>query len=420
MSERTPPQILRDLFDAGVSACHPANVVPAALPPRPPGRIVVLGAGKAAAAMAAAVEAAWGAPLEGLVVTRYGHGAPTKWIDVVEAGHPLPDTAGTIAAERALKLARELDENDFALVLLSGGGSALWSAPIPPITLAEKQALTKELVLSGASIAEINCVRKHLSSIKGGRLATAAYPARILTLAISDVPRDDVSVLASGPTVADTSTQNDAKRILANYGIATPVSVASVLNDPKHESIKPGDPRLAQSDMHIIARGADALKAANKVATRLGFDVLLLGNDIEGDARQVARSHAETIRSLQRATKPLLLLSGGELTVAVKGEGRGGPSRQYLLALARALDGRPGVWALACDTDGIDGSDEAAGAWIAPDTIARARAQGLDPNAVEQANDAGTFFDALGQSIVTGPTRTNVNDFRAILVLPGN
>ena len=420
MSQRTPQQILRDLFDAAVAACHPATVVPPALPPRPSGRIVVLGAGKAAAAMAAVVEAAWGAPLEGLVVTRYGHGAPTKWIEVVEAGHPLPDAAGTHAAERALKLARSLGRDDLALVLLSGGGSALWSAPISPITLAEKQSLTKELVLSGASIAEINCVRKHLSSIKGGRLTAAAYPARVLALAISDVPRDDTSVLASGPTVADASTQNDAKRILAAYSFATPVSVASVLNDPRHESIKPGDPHLAHSEARIIARGADALKAANKAATRLGFDVVLLGTDVEGDARVIARKHADILRNMDRPKKPLLLLSGGELTVTVKGEGRGGPSRQYLLTLARALEGVHDTWAIACDTDGIDGNDDIAGAWIAPDTIARARTAGLDPAAAEHANDAGTFFDKLGQSIVTGPTRTNVNDFRAILAMPND
>ena len=420
MSERNPPQILRTLFNVAVAACHPTRVVPKALPPRPQGRIVVLGAGKASAAMAAAVEAAWGTSIEGLVVTRYGHGAHTQAIEVVEAGHPLPDSAGAKAAERALALAHTLGPDDTALVLLSGGGSALWSAPIPPITLAEKQTLTRALVLSGASIAEINCVRKHLSLIKGGRLAAAAHPARILTLAISDVPRDDISVLASGPTIGDATTQNDAKRILANYGIATPVSVASVLNDPRHESIKPADPRLAGSEAHIIARAADALTAANKEATRLGLDVLVLGSDVEGDARQVARKHAEIVRGLVRPTKPLLLISGGELTVAVKGQGRGGPNRQYLLALARALDDTSHTWAIACDTDGIDGSDDTAGAWIAPDTIARARTAGLDAAAAEQANDAGTFFDTLGVSIVTGPTRTNVNDFRAILVMPAD
>ena len=420
MSERTPVETLRHLFDIAVAACHPARVIPAALPPRPPGRIIVLGAGKASAAMAAAVEAVWGGPLEGHIVTRYGHGAPTKWIEVIEAGHPLPDSAGAEAADRALARVQGLTANDLVLVLLSGGGSALWSAPIPPITLAEKQELTKALVLSGASIGDINCVRKHLSRIKGGRLAIAAHPARVLTLAISDVPRDDISIVASGPTVADSTTQHDAKRILSTFGIATPPSVASVLNDRRYESIKPNDPRLAAGSARVIARGVDAVQAANKEAQRLGLDVLVIGSDIEGDAAEVARNQAAVVRGIERPVKPLLLLSGGELTVAVKGQGRGGPNRQYLLSLARAFDGRRNTWAMACDTDGIDGNDDTAGAWIAPDSIERAAQLRLGPEAAEQANDAGTFFDKLGQSVVTGPTRTNVNDFRAILVMPGN
>jgi glycerate 2-kinase len=420
MSKHDPPAILRQLFDTAIATCHPARVVPQALPPRPQGRIVIFGAGKASAAMAVAVEDAWGPPLEGLIVTRYGHGAPAKQIEIIEAGHPFPDAAGAQAAERALARAHELKSDDLALVLLSGGGSALWSAPIAPITLAEKQVLTRELVLSGASIAEINCVRKHLSAIKGGRLAAAAYPAHTLTLAISDVPGDEISVLASGPTVGDPTTQNDAKRILARYEIATPPSIASVLNTPLHESVKPGDPRLGNSEAQIIACGADALAAAADEAQRLDLDVLILGVDMEGDARHVARVHAEIVRHTQRPKKPLLLLSGGELTVTVRGKGRGGPNREYLLSLARAIEGTSKVWAIAGDTDGIDGSDDIAGAWIAPDTLARAKGLGLDPVAAEHDNDAGTFFDRLGQSVVTGPTRTNVNDFRAILVMPGN
>ena len=420
MNTHHPPQILRQLFDAAVAACHPARVVPAALPLRPDGRIVVLGAGKASAAMAAAVEKAWGAPLEGSVVTRYRHGAPTHYVDVIEAGHPLPDAAGADAAKRALTLAHDLGPNDLALVLLSGGGSALWSAPIPPITLGEKQALTRALVLSGASIGEINCVRKHLSAIKGGRLAAAANPARLLTLAISDVPGNDISVLASGPTVADSTTQNDAKRVLARYNIATPWSVASILNRAEHESIKPGDPRLAHSEARIIATARDAIAAAADKAHQLDCDAMMLGVDIQGDARQVAQVHAEIVHGAERRRKPLLFLSGGELTVAVKGSGRGGRNRQYLLALAQALEGVPRVWALACDTDGIDGSDDAAGAWIDSETLTRARAMNLDPGAAKLENDSGTFFEKLGQTIVTGPTRTNVNDFRAILLMPGD
>jgi len=420
MDRSDPAKTLRRLFDVAVAACHPSRVVAKALPKRPPGRVVVLGAGKASAAMAAAVEDAWGAPLEGLIVTRYGHGAATRDIEVIEAGHPLPDAAGAQAAQRALAFAQALTPNDLALVLLSGGGSALWSAPIAPISLAEKQSLTRALVLSGAAIGEINCVRKHLSAIKGGRLAAAAYPARVLTLAISDVPGDDISVLASGPTVADPTTQNDAKRILSRYGIATPWSIASVLNSPANESIKPGDPRLSTSEAHIVARAADALAAASDEAHRLGFDIRILGVDIEGDARDVARSHAEIVAGTATPQKPLLFLSGGELTVAVKGTGRGGPNRQYLLALARALNAMPNVWALACDTDGIDGSDDVAGAWIDSATLARVQVLGLDAAAADLDNDAGTFFDKLGQAIVTGPTRTNVNDFRAVLMMPGD
>jgi hydroxypyruvate reductase len=397
------------LFDAAVEACTPARVVGPALPRRPDGRVVVVGAGKAAAAMAAAVEDAWG-PVEGLVVTRYGHGVPTKRIEVVEAGHPLPDEAGRDAAARALAMVSGLREDDFVLALLSGGGSALWSAPLPPLTLAEKQAITKGLVLSSATIGEINCVRKHLSAIKGGRLAAAAYPARVLTLAISDVAGDDPSVIASGPTAGDPTTVSDARAILAAYGQSAPDGALS-------ESVKPGDPRLARAQFQIIARGADALAAAADEAHRLGFETKMLGVTVEGDPRQVARTHAEIARHTQ-STRPLVLLSGGEFTLNVTGGGRGGRNREYLLAMAEALQAASGIWALACDTDGIDGSDDAAGAWIGPDALAKAKGLGLDVKACAKANDSGRFFAALGQAIVTGPTRTNVNDFRAILIAP--
>ncbi|MFM9864869.1 MAG: glycerate kinase [Micropepsaceae bacterium] len=396
------------MFDAAVAACTPARVVPPALPARPPGRVVVVGAGKAAAAMAAAVEDAWG-PVEGLVVTRYGHGVPTRSIEVVEAGHPLPDAAGRDAAARALQLVSGLSESDLVLVLLSGGGSALWSAPLPPLTLEGKQAITRALVLSSASIGEINCVRKHLSAIKGGRLAAAAYPARVLTLAISDVAGDDPSVIASGPTVGDPTTCADAVAILATYGVR-----GSVL----HESIKPGDPRLARSEYCTVARGADALAAAADEAHRLGLVTKIIGVNVTGDARRVAQAHAEIARDARVGSEPMVLLSGGELTLKVKGSGRGGPNREYLLALAQALHGAPNIWALACDTDGIDGCDDAAGAWIGPDTLAKARALNLDPRAIANENDSGRFFAAIGQAIVTGPTRTNVNDYRAILIAP--
>lgn len=408
---------LRRLFDAAVATCQPARVVPPALPARPPGRVVVVGAGKAAAAMAAAVEAAWG-PVEGQAVTRYGHGVPTRSIEVIEAGHPLPDAAGRDAAARALGLVAPLGEDDFVLALLSGGGSALWSAPLAPLTLTEKQAMTRALVLSSASIGEINCVRKHLSAIKGGRLAAAAYPAHVLALAISDVAGDDLSVIASGPTVGDPTTQRDALDILAKYNVAMSANAAQVLRDPMNESLKLGDGRLARTETQIIARGVDALSAAADEAHRLGFVTKIIGVNVEGDARTAGRTHAEIALHTQAGSQPLVLLSGGELTLTVQGQGRGGRNREYLLAMAEALQGAQNIWALAADTDGIDGNDDAAGAWIGPDTLSKARALSLDVRAVMNANDSGRFFAALGQSIVTGPTRTNVNDFRAILITP--
>lgn len=408
---------LRHLFDAAVTACQPQRVVPPALPVRPKGRVVVVGAGKAAAAMAAAVEDAWG-PVEGLVVTRYGHGVATRAIEVIEAGHPLPDAAGRDAAARALGLVAPLGENDVVLALLSGGGSALWSAPLAPLTLAEKQAITRALVLSSASIGEINCVRKHLSAIKGGRLVAAAYPARVCALAISDVAGDDLSVIASGPTVGDPTTQRDALDILAKYNVAAGEHAMRVLRAPENESLKPGDPRLARTETQIIARGADALSAAADEAHRLCFVTKIIGVNVEGDARRVGRTHAEIALHTPAGAQPVLLLSGGELTLSVQGQGRGGRNREYLLAMAEALQGASNIWALAADTDGIDGTDEVAGAWIGPDTLSKARALSLDVRAAMNANDSGRFFAALGQSIVTGPTRTNVNDFRAILIAP--
>jgi hydroxypyruvate reductase len=404
------PAALRRLFDAAVVACSPGRVVPPALPERPKGRVVVVGAGKAAAAMAAAVEDAWG-PVEGLVVTRYGHGVPTRSIEVVEAGHPLPDAAGRDAAARTLAMVSGLSESDFVLALLSGGGSALWSAPLAPLTLAEKQAITRALVLSSASIDEINCVRKHLSAIKGGRLAAAAYPARVLALAISDVAGDDPSVIASGPTVGDPTTCADAAAILARYGVPVPDGALA-------ESIKPDDPRLRLAETRIVARAADALAAASDEAHRMGFETKIIGVNVTGNARRSAQTHAEIARHTEARAHPMVLLSGGELTLTVKGRGQGGPNREYLLALAEALQGAPNIWALACDTDGIDGSDDAAGAWIGPETLAKARALQLDPRAISNENDSGRFFGALGQAIVTGPTRTNVNDFRALLIVP--
>jgi glycerate 2-kinase len=412
------PELLRRLFDAAFAACHPSRVVGPALPARPAGRVVVVGAGKAAAAMAATVEDVWGAPLSGLVVTRYGHGVATRFVEVVEAGHPYPDAAGEAAARRLLQLVRGLTADDLVLVLLSGGGSALTGVPLSPLRLAEKQDLTRALIRSSGSIHEINCVRKHLSAIKGGRLAAAAFPARVLALALSDVAGDDASVIASGPTVGDPTTQADARAILAKYGVIVPHSAQAVLNDPALESIKPGDARLASSEVRIVARGADAIAAAADEAQRLGFETRVIGVNVEGDARAVAQAHAEIALHSPASPRPLVLLSGGELTLTGSGQGRGGPNREYVLALARALNGAAGIWALAGDTDGIDGSDDAAGAWVGPETLARAAALQLDPRAFQAANDSGAFFAALGQAVVTGPTRTNVNDFRVILIAP--
>lgn len=415
----TPPRLLRRLFDAAVGACHPSRVVAPNLPDRPSGNIIVIGAGKAAGAMAAAVEAAWGPPLKGVVVTRYGHGARTRFIDVVQAGHPLPDAAGASAAQRAIDMAREAHDGDKVVVLLSGGGSALWGLPVPPLTLAEKKVITNALVKSSASIREINCVRKHLSRIKGGRLAATAYPARTLTLAISDVAGDDTSVIASGPTVADDSTQTEALAVLEKYGIAISETARTVLSNNENESIKSGDERLLKTRYKLIARASDALAAAADEANKSGVETRILGVDIEGDARAVAIAHAEAARDAQSAGRSIVLLSGGELTLTVTGQGRGGPNREYLLAMARTLNGAENIWALAADTDGIDGSDETAGGWIGPDTLAKAEAHGIDPAALQRDNDSAAFFKLLDQAVVTGPTRTNVNDFRAILVTPG-
>lgn len=405
--------ILRALFDAAIASAQPAQCVTPHLPPPPKGRTLVLGAGKASAAMARAVEAAWPGPLSGLVVTRYGHGVPCRVIEVVEASHPVPDTAGQRAAERILAAASGGGADDLVLCLISGGGSALLTLPAPGLTLEDKQAVNALLLPSGATIAEMNCVRKHLSAIKGGRLARAAFPARMVTLAISDVPGDDLAVIASGPTVADPTTFADARAILAKYRVGAPAAVTRHLAAAADETPKPGDPRLAHATARLVATPRRALEAAASVARRLGLAPVVLGDAIEGEARIVAAEHAR----LARTTKPgTVLLSGGETTVTVKGEGRGGRNAEYALGLALALDGAPGVSAIACDTDGIDGTEDNAGALVTPDTLARARTLGLDAAIHLAANDAYGFFSAVGDLVVTGPTLTNVNDFRAILV----
>jgi glycerate 2-kinase len=421
MSSEDIRQSLYRLFQAALAAADPARVVSPHLPTPPRGRTLVVGAGKAAAAMARAVEDHWDGVLEGLVVTRYGHGVPCQRIDVVEAAHPVPDAAGREAAARILERAAGLGEEDLLICLISGGGSALLTLPAPGLTLEDKQSVARALLRCGAAIAEINCVRKHLSAIKGGRLAAAAAPARVCSLLISDVPGDDPATIASGPTVPDPTSFAEARAVLAKYGIDAPPAVQRHLEAARDETPKPGDPRLAKIETRLISRPQDALEAAADEARAAGLAALILGNAIEGEAREVAKVMAgmakQTRRHGQPGEPPLVLLSGGETTVTLRGEGRGGRNSEFLLALAVALEGEPGVHAIACDSDGIDGSEDNAGAFVTEDTLTRARAAGLDAKARLADNDAYGFFEVLGDLIVTGPTRTNVNDFRAILVL---
>ncbi|MDP6407414.1 MAG: glycerate kinase [Alphaproteobacteria bacterium] len=409
--------LLRQLFDVAVAAVVPAVCLPDHLPAAA-GRTVVVGAGKAAAAMAA-VTAEQLPTAEGLVVTRYGHGVDsTGSIEVVEAAHPVPDAAGRQAAARMLDMVRGLKFDDQVICLLSGGGSALLVAPVAALTLKDKQAVTGALLRSGASIGEINCVRKHLSAIKGGRLAAAAHPAAVLTLAISDVAGDDPAVIASGPTVADPTTFAEARAVLRKYAIEPPATIAAHLAAAAEETPKAGDPRLARAETVIVARAGSALAAAARRAEEAGYQARLLGDEIEGDSATVARQHARLALEAREAGQRLAILSGGETTVTVRGSGRGGPNAEYALALALALDGAAGITALAADSDGIDGSEDNAGAICLPDTLARARAAGLDPQGHLADNDSYGFFAALGDLVMSGPTRTNVNDFRVILVAP--
>jgi glycerate 2-kinase len=415
----SPEAFLRALFDRAVEAADPMRSLAGFLPQRPPGRVIVVGAGKASARMAEAVEAAWG-PCEGLVITRYGYARPCAGIKIVEAAHPVPDEAGLRTTRRMLDLLEGAGEDDFVLALISGGASALLVAPADGVSLAEKQALNAALLSSGAPIGKMNTVRKHLSRVKGGQLAAAAYPARMLCLMISDVPGDDPAFIGSGPTVGDRSTAEDAMVILTEWKVAAPESVKAALSR-KSGVIMPDDLRLLRVENIIYAAPAQSLQAAAALAREAGCEVLLLGDNLEGEAREMAAVQAKAALAAQADRKadsqPLLVLSGGELTVTRRGNGVGGPNAEYCLALAQALNGAKGIHAIACDTDGVDGAAEIAGAVIGPDTLARARVAGINPEKALAENDAHSFFKALGDQVVTGPTLTNVNDFRAILVM---
>jgi hydroxypyruvate reductase len=413
-------RLLHAMFDAAIAAAQPARCLPPHLPAPPRGRLVVIGAGKASAAMARAVEDHWPAALSGLVVTRYGYRVACDRIEIVEAAHPVPDAAGAAAAQRMLELVQGLTADDVVLCLVSGGGSSLLALPLPGLTLADKQELNRRLLASGATISEMNCVRRHLSAIKGGRLAAACSPARVVNLLLSDVPGDDPIDIASGPTVPDPTTCADALAILRRYALEVPPQVRAVLESGEGETLKPGDPRLPPTETRFIATPQMALDAAAAVARAAGLDAHILGDAIEGEARDVATTLAgialQVARRSQPFRAPCVLLSGGETTVTLRGRGRGGRNVEFLLALALALRGEPAIHALAGDTDGVDGQEEIAGAIVTPDTLQRAWSAGLRPHDRLDDNDAHSFFEALGDAVITGPTLTNVNDFRAVVI----
>ena len=417
----TPPRdLLRAMFDAAILAAQPARCLPPHLPAPPKGRTLVIGAGKASAAMAKAVEDNWPGPLSGIVVTRYGYAVPCQQIEIVEAAHPIPDAAGLTAAKRILERVSALTPDDLVIALISGGGSSLLALPAPGLTLDDKQNVNRALLKSGATISEMNCVRRHLSAVKGGRLAAACHPAHVVTLLMSDVPRDQPMDIASGPTVDDPTTCEAALDVLRRYAIDVPDNVRRVLESGEGETVKAGDPRLARAEVRMIATPQRSLEAAATIADDAGVAPQILGDAIEGEARDVGKVMAGIALHVAAHGEPFapncVLISGGETTVTVRGDGRGGRNVEFLLSLAIALDGEPGIYAIAGDTDGVDGMEEIAGAMVAPDTLARAWAQSIRPKDSLANNDGHGFFEALGDSIVTGPTLTNVNDFRAILV----
>ncbi|HEY9163553.1 MAG TPA: glycerate kinase [Magnetovibrio sp.] len=421
MATPASPELLHTLFKAATDAALPNVCIAEHLPPKPKGRTIVVGAGKAAAAMARALEDHWGLDLEGVVVTRYGHSVPTQKIEVLEASHPVPDQAGVDASKRILETVQGLSEDDLVLCLISGGGSALLSLPANGITLEDKATFTNQLLRSGATITEMNCVRKHLSAIKGGRLAMACHPARVVSLIISDVPGDDLSSIASGATVPDPSTYADALAVIEKYGIDAPKAIKDLLNAAPDETPKPGDPRFDSVQNILIATPQMSLEAAAEAARKAGYTPMILSDRIEGESRDVAEVHAAIARQVlahgQPLQAPAVLLSGGETTVTIRGKGgRGGRNSEFLLALAVSLGGLAKVHAIACDTDGIDGSEDNAGAIIDPGTLARGAAAGLDAKAFLANNDAYTYFQGINALVMTGPTLTNVNDFRAIVI----
>ena len=416
----SPRVLLEKMFQVAIESAQPKYGIPKHLPAVPRGRLIVIGAGKASAAMAQVVEQHWPGALSGLVVTRYGYAVPCERIEIVEAAHPVPDAAGLEAAQRIKALVSGLTADDTVLCLISGGGSALMPLPLDGISLEDKQAVNRELLKSGASISEMNCVRRHLSAIKGGRLAAACHPAKVVTLLISDVPGDNPCDIASGPTVGDATTCEDALALVRRYGITLPDNVRHVLKSGAGESIKPDDPRLTHCETHLIATPQMALEAAAEVAKAHGIPAYILGDSIEGEAKDVGKTLAGLARQIvlrdQPFPKPCILLSGGETTVTVRGKGRGGRNVEYLLSLGVALDGLPDIHALAGDTDGVDGQEEIAGAYLAPDSLKRAWAKGIRPKDALADNDGHGFFGALNDAIITGPTLTNVNDFRAVLI----
>ena len=419
----SPTEILRSLFDAAVAAAQPDRRIPDCLPPPPKGKTIVVGAGKSAAAMARTVEQAWDGALAGVVVTRYGHSAATQTIEVLEAAHPVPDAQGMAAAERILQTVTPLGKDDLVICLISGGGSALLTLPPEGISLAVLADLNQQLLHSGADIGEMNAVRKNLSRSSGGRLAAAAYPAQVVSLLISDVPGDDLRTIASGPTVGDTATAQDALQIMQKYGLQVPPEVLTYLEQELNPVVPPNDLRLATTTNHLIATPQQSLEAAAKLAMEMGYTPLILGNAIEGEAREVGIVHAgiarQVVQHKQPIAPPCIVLSGGETTVTVTGKGgKGGRNSEFLLSLATSLNGLAKVWAIACDTDGIDGSEDNAGAIITPAILQQGRDRGLKAVDFLDGHDSYSFFQAVDALVETGPTLTNVNDFRAMLIEP--